>query len=55
VLAALEGYLRQLQKPVITLPMLRKLEAEESAEAQKRNLEDFKFSSNAEMFAVMGV
>jgi hypothetical protein len=40
---------------VVTLPLLRKLEAEECAQAQKRNLEEFKYASNAEMFAVMGV
>lgn len=55
VLAALDGCMQQLNKPVVTLPLLRKLEAEECAEAQKRGLDEFKYASNAEMFVVMGV
>jgi ferredoxin--NADP+ reductase len=42
-------------KPVVMKDNIKKLEATETAEAQKRNLEDFKYDSNIEMLQVMGL
>ena len=44
-----------LSKPVITQVELKKLEAYEMAERQRRGLDEFKLSSNEEMFAVIGI
>lgn len=46
--------LRELNKPVITKDDIKKLEAIEAAEAQKRGLEAFKFNSNEDMLQAMG-
>jgi hypothetical protein len=47
--------LKGLGKPVVTAGDLVKLEAVEAAEAQRRGLEEFKFSTNEEMFEAMGM
>lgn len=54
VLDELRRRLGQLQKIVITQAELAKLEAAEQAEKERRGLEEFKFSSNEEMIAVIG-
>jgi len=54
-LRKLEKLLASLSKPVITQVELKKLEAYEMAERQRRGLEEFKLSSNDEMFAVIGI
>ncbi len=46
--------MRSLGKPIIMKDDVRKLEAAETAEAQKRGLEAFKFSSNEDMLQAMG-
>jgi len=43
-----------LGKPIITKDDVKKLEATEKAEAQKRGLEDFKFDNNEDMLHAMG-
>jgi ferredoxin/flavodoxin---NADP+ reductase len=55
VVARLEQRLRRLNKPVITQAELKRLDAYEQAEKQRRGLEEFKLSTNGEMFAVIGV
>jgi hypothetical protein len=45
---------RSLGKPIVMKDDVRKLEAAETAEAQKRGLEAFKFNSNEEMLQAMG-
>jgi ferredoxin--NADP+ reductase len=47
--AALAARMTSLPKPVITIEELKKLEAVEQAEAEKRGLLEFKFSTNEEM------
>lgn len=47
--------MKGLPKPVITRDELKKLEAVEAAEAQKRGLEEFKFGSNEEMLQALGL
>jgi ferredoxin--NADP+ reductase len=54
-LKRLRGRVKALNKPVITTAELRTLEAIEQAEAQRLGLEDFKFGSNEEMFAALGI
>lgn len=44
-----------LGKPIVLKDDIKKLEAAETAEAQKRNLEAFKFDSNEDMLRVMGL
>jgi len=51
--SALEARLKKLGKPVVTKAHLPKLYETEQAEAQKRGLEWFKFSTNEEMLKVM--
>jgi ferredoxin--NADP+ reductase len=46
--------MRSLGKPIIMKDDVRKLEAAETAEAQKRGLEAFKFNSNEDMLQAMG-
>jgi ferredoxin--NADP+ reductase len=53
--AALQAKLKSLGKPLVTKDDVKKLEAVEAAEAQKRGLEEFKFSSNEEMLSAMGL
>jgi hypothetical protein len=47
--------LQKLDKPVITKGEIQRLEAIEQAEAERRMLEEFKFSTNEEMLAAIGV
>jgi ferredoxin--NADP+ reductase len=47
--------LKSLGKPIVVKDDVRKLEAIEQAEAQKRGLEAFKFSSNEEMLSAIGL
>jgi ferredoxin--NADP+ reductase len=47
--------LRSLGKPIVLKDNIKKLEAVEQAEAQKRGLEAFKFGSNEEMLQAMGL
>ena len=47
--------LQSLGKPIILKDDVKKLEAAETEEAQKRNLEAFKFDSNDEMLQAMGM
>jgi len=51
---ALFERMRSLGKPVVMKDDIRKLEAAEAAEAQKRGLEAFKFDTNEEMLQAMG-
>jgi ferredoxin--NADP+ reductase len=51
---ALFERIRGLGKPVVMKDDIRKLEAAEVAEAQKRGLEAFKFDSNEDMLQAMG-
>ena len=46
---------KELQKPAVTNDDIRRLEAIEAEEAQKRGLEEFKFASNEEMLRAMGL
>jgi ferredoxin--NADP+ reductase len=46
---------KELPKPVVTKDDIKKLEAVEVEEAQKRRLEEFKFSSNEDMLRAMGL
>jgi ferredoxin--NADP+ reductase len=52
---ALFDRIRNLGKPVVMKDDIRKLEAAEAAEAQKRGQEAFKFDSNEEMLQAMGL
>ncbi|MBI3172194.1 MAG: FAD-dependent oxidoreductase [Chloroflexi bacterium] len=52
---AVSARLLALSKPVITKDDIKRLEAAEAAEAQKRGLEEFKFASNEEMLAAIGM
>ena len=47
--------MKSLPKPIITKDELKKLDAVEVAEAQKRGLEEFKFASNEEMLRALGL
>jgi ferredoxin--NADP+ reductase len=47
--------MKSLSKPIITKDELHKLEAIETAEAQKRGQEEFKFASNEEMLQALGL
>lgn len=53
-ITAVTEKLKSLGKPIIVKEDVRKLEAIEQAEAQKRGLEAFKFSSNEEMLQAIG-
>ncbi|HSM72093.1 MAG TPA: FAD-dependent oxidoreductase [Anaerolineales bacterium] len=52
---AVMNKLESLGKPIILKDDIKKLEAAETAEAQKRNLEAFKFHSNDDMLQAMGL
>ena len=54
-LNALSSKLKNLDKPIITKDDIKKLEAVEAAESQKRGLEEFKYASNEEMLQAMGM
>lgn len=47
--------MKSLPKPVITKDELHRLDAVESAEAQRRGQEEFKFASNEEMLQALGL
>jgi ferredoxin--NADP+ reductase len=51
----IQAMLNQLDKPVITKADIQRLEAVEQQEAERRSLEDFKFGTNEEMLAAMGL
>jgi ferredoxin/flavodoxin---NADP+ reductase len=53
--AAIDGKMKHLPSPIITGDELDKLEAVEQAEAQKRGLPEFKFSTNEEMLQAIGL
>jgi ferredoxin--NADP+ reductase len=53
-LEAVAEKVRSLGKPVVMKDDIKKLEAAEIAEAQKRGLEAFKFDTNEEMLQAMG-
>jgi ferredoxin--NADP+ reductase len=52
---AVSERLKKLDKPVVMKEDIKKLEAIEQAEAQKRGLEAFKFNNNEEMLQAMGL
>lgn len=54
-LKAVSGKIKSLNKVVVTKEDIKKLEAIELAEAQKRNIEEFKFDSNDEMLQALGL
>jgi ferredoxin/flavodoxin---NADP+ reductase len=54
-LSAMTEKIKGLGKPIVLKDDVKKLEAAETAEAQKRGLEAFKFDSNNEMLRVMGL
>ena len=54
-LEAVAEKIKDLGKPVVLKDNLKKLEAVEQAEAQKRGLEVFKFDSNEEMLQAVGL
>jgi hypothetical protein len=54
-LEGLTEKMKSLGKPVVMKEDIKKLEAVEVAEAQKRGLEDFKFRNNDEMLQAMGL
>ena len=47
--------IRSLNKPIVTKEDVKKLEAVELAEAQKRGMEEFKFDDNDDMLQAMGL
>ena len=47
--------IKELPKPVVTKEDIQRLEAVEATEAQKRGLEEFKFSTNEDMLRAMGL
>jgi ferredoxin--NADP+ reductase len=54
-LKAVAEKLKSLNKPIVTKDDIKKLEAAEIAEAQKRGVEEFKFDSNNDMLQAMGL
>ena len=54
-IANVTAKLRKLHKAVVTKEDIKSLEAAEAKEAEKRGLEEFKFSSNDEMLRAMGL
>ena len=46
---------RSIHKSVVTKDDIKRLEAVEDEEAQKRGVEEYKFSSNEEMLQAMGL
>jgi len=54
-LGTITAKVKGLQKPAVTKDDIRRLEAIEAEEAQKRGLEEFKFASNEEMLRAMGL
>jgi ferredoxin--NADP+ reductase len=54
-LETITAKVKGLQKPAVTKDDIRRLEAVEVEEAQKRGLEEFKFATNEEMLRAMGL
>ncbi len=54
-LETITARIKGLPKPVVTKDGIQRLEVVEAEEAQKRGLEEFKFSSNEEMLRAMGL
>ena len=54
-LEAVTEKLKSLGKPIVTKEDVKRLEAAELAEAQKRGLEAFKYDNNEDMLAAMGL
>jgi ferredoxin--NADP+ reductase len=54
-LKAIAERLKNLNKPLVLKDDIKKLEAAEIAEAQKRGIEEFKFDTNEEMLQAMGL
>jgi len=54
-LRGLAEKIKTLNKPVVTDDDIKKLEALELAEAQKRGIEEFKFDNNEDMLQAMGL
>jgi len=52
---AVSTRMKELNRPVILKDDIKRLEAVEAGEAQKRGLEEFKFASNEEMLQAMGL
>jgi len=52
---AVTAKIKSLDKPAVTKEDIRRLEAVEEMEAQKRGLEEFKFSTNEDMLRAMGL
>jgi len=55
IFAKFKSRLNRLEKPIVTKQHLPLLVKAELAEAQKHNLEDFKFDSNLEMLKIMNL
>jgi ferredoxin--NADP+ reductase len=53
--SAVVDKVKDLGKPIVMKDDIKKLETAETEEAQKRNLEAFKFDSNDEMLQAMGL
>jgi ferredoxin--NADP+ reductase len=54
-LRAVTEKIKSLNKPVVAKEDIKKLEAIEISEAQKRGIEEFKFDTNEEMLQAMGL
>jgi ferredoxin--NADP+ reductase len=54
-LEAVTAKLKSLSKPVVLKEDIKKLEALEAAETQKRGVEEFRFDNNDEMLQAMGL
>jgi hypothetical protein len=54
-LKAFAEKLKSLNKPIVTKEEVKKLEAIEMAEAQKRGVEEFKFDNNEDMVQALGL
>jgi len=54
-LKAVAEKIKSLSKPIVTKDDIKKLEAFEIAEAQKRGVEEFKFDDNDDMLQAMGL
>jgi ferredoxin--NADP+ reductase len=52
---AVNGKLKNLSKPVVLKEDVKKLEAVEAAETQKRGVDEFRFNNNEEMLQAMGL
>ena len=54
-LEAVNGKLKNLSKPVVSKEDVKKLEAVEAAETQKRGVDEFRFNNNEEMLQAIGL